>query len=98
LPRWCSSERHVFVHSARQIYLQQREPVSTLKTLSCRKWSSQNLTLFSQGNHVLAGAPSLIDGSLGDRNVVLQRSWIGLFGTTRLSFDIEDLSNWRYWV
>jgi hypothetical protein len=46
---------------------------------------------------VLAGAPSLIDGSLGDRNVVLQCSRIGLFYTMRLSFDIEDLSNWRYW-
>jgi hypothetical protein len=45
-----------FFSSAVQAYLEQREPISTLKNPNCRKYSFQKLTPFSQGNNVLEAA------------------------------------------
>jgi hypothetical protein len=46
----------------------QREPISTLKILTCRKYSIQKLTKFSQGNNMLDAAASDIDGFLREIN------------------------------
>jgi hypothetical protein len=58
-------ENHVFLQlSAEYAYLCQRELISTLKNLSCRRYSFQKLTQFSQGNNVLDFPASNTDGSL----------------------------------
>jgi hypothetical protein len=51
-----------FFNSAEQAYLEQSEPVSTLKNLSCRTYSIQKPTQYSQGNNGLhAPAPNRND-------------------------------------
>jgi hypothetical protein len=47
-----------------QAYMQQNEPFFILKTMTCRNYSFQNLTQFSQENNVLDAAASNIDGFL----------------------------------
>jgi hypothetical protein len=42
--------------------MEQRDPMSTLKQLSCRKYSFQNLKPFSQGNNMLDAAASNTNG------------------------------------
>jgi hypothetical protein len=42
--------------------LEQTEPISTLKNLSCRKYSFQKLCQFSQGNNVLDAPASNTSG------------------------------------
>jgi hypothetical protein len=44
--------------------MEQRQPVSTLKSLSCRKYSFQKLTQFSEGNNVLDAPASNTNGFL----------------------------------
>jgi hypothetical protein len=61
-------------------YLKPRELVSTLNHQSCRKYSFQKLTRFSQGSSVLDAAPSITDGCLYKILEFLQFSWTGLFG------------------
>jgi hypothetical protein len=51
-------------HLAEFAYLEQTEPISTFKILSCRKYSFQKLTQFSQGNNVLENPASNTDGFL----------------------------------
>jgi hypothetical protein len=47
-------ERYMyFLNSAELAYLEQTDPISTLKRLSCRKYSFQKLTQFSPGNNML---------------------------------------------
>jgi hypothetical protein len=53
-----------FFNTAEESYLEQREPISTFKNLSCRKYSFLKLTRFSQGNTVLFAEASNIHGSL----------------------------------
>jgi hypothetical protein len=48
-----------FFNSAEYTYPEKTEPVSTLKTMICRKYSLQKQTQFSQVNKVLDG-PSFI--------------------------------------
>jgi hypothetical protein len=50
-----------FFKSAEQAYLKQREPIPTLKNLSCKMYSFQKLTQFSQGNNVLDAPASKTD-------------------------------------
>jgi hypothetical protein len=45
-------------------YLEQTEPMSTMKHISCRKYSFQKLTPFSQGNNVQDGSVSNTHGFL----------------------------------
>jgi hypothetical protein len=53
-----------FFNSAEYAYLQETQPISTLKLLSCRKYSSQKLIQFSQGNNVLNSPASNTRGFL----------------------------------
>jgi ABC-type uncharacterized transport system involved in gliding motility auxiliary subunit len=48
-------------NSAEHAYLKQKQPNFTLKHLSFRKYSFQNLNRVSQGNNVLDDADSNID-------------------------------------
>jgi hypothetical protein len=50
--------------------MEQREPIPTLKILTCRKYSFENLTEFSQEKNVLDTAASKIDGFLGEIKMV----------------------------
>jgi hypothetical protein len=47
-----------------QAYFKQKEPLSTLKQLSCSKYSFHKLTEFSKGSNVLGAVASNIDGFL----------------------------------
>jgi hypothetical protein len=49
---------------AEKAYLEQTEPISNVKQLSGRKYSFQKLNQLSQGNNMLDGAVSNIDGVL----------------------------------
>jgi hypothetical protein len=50
----------VFLNSAEQAHLEQRQTISTMKLLRFRKYSFKKFTQFSQGNSVLdAPAPSI---------------------------------------
>jgi hypothetical protein len=49
---------------AEESYLEQKEPIYTFKTMTCIKRSFQNLSQFWQGNYVLYGHASKIDGFL----------------------------------
>jgi hypothetical protein len=51
-----------FINSPEYTYLEQREPDSTFKNKSCRKYSFQKQSLFSQGNNVLHTAGTNLDG------------------------------------
>jgi hypothetical protein len=53
-----------FFNSAEKAYFLQTEPISTLKNLSCREYSFQKLTQFSQGNNVLDAPAFIKDGFL----------------------------------
>jgi hypothetical protein len=53
-----------FFNLGESSYLEQTEPISTLKTLSYRKYSFQQLTQFSQGNNILDAPASNTDGFL----------------------------------
>jgi hypothetical protein len=56
-----------YPNSAEEAYFQQREPISTLKPLSCNKYSFQKLSQFSQGGNVLDAPASNTGGfHLGD--------------------------------
>jgi hypothetical protein len=57
-------EIYEFPHLSQHTYLEQNDPISTLKTEICRKSSFQKLTLFSQGNNALDVAASNIDDFL----------------------------------
>jgi hypothetical protein len=70
--------RDTFLQLSQIAYLQ---PISTLKLLSCRKYSCQKLTQFSQGNNVLDVPASNADGFLSRGTCVSSTLWIGLFGT-----------------
>jgi hypothetical protein len=61
-----------FFNSAEQAYLEQNVCFSPLKTLIGRQYSFVKVTQFSQGNNVLAGPASNLDGFLsGDTCVSL---------------------------
>jgi hypothetical protein len=47
-----------------QAYLEENDPFHTLKTMTCRKYSIQNLIPFSQGNNAVNAAASDICGFL----------------------------------
>jgi hypothetical protein len=53
-----------FFYLSGEAYLEQNESFSTLKTLICRKYSSQKLTQLSQGTNVLDAPDSNIHGFL----------------------------------
>jgi hypothetical protein len=57
-------ETHVFLQSAEKAYLEQRETISILKYLSCRKHCIQKLTQHSQGINVVEAPASNTDGFL----------------------------------
>jgi hypothetical protein len=57
-------EVYVLLNSHEEPYLEQNDPLSTLKTVKSRNFSFQKLTLFSQGNNVLDAAASNIHGFL----------------------------------
>jgi hypothetical protein len=50
-----------FFNSAEYACLEQREPVSNLNNLSCRRYSFQKLTQFTQGNKVIDATASNTD-------------------------------------
>jgi hypothetical protein len=54
----------IFIKSAEMAYFEQTEPISTLKHLSCKKFSLQKLTQYLQRNNVLDAPASNTDGFL----------------------------------
>jgi hypothetical protein len=56
-----------FFNSAEYACLEQTEPISTLKNLSCRKYSFQEVTQFLQWNNVQDALTSNIDGFFLER-------------------------------
>jgi hypothetical protein len=65
------------------------EPMSTLKKLSCSKYSLQKLTQFSERNNVLDAPASNTDSCLWETHVFLKLRWIGIFGEKRPYFNFE---------
>jgi hypothetical protein len=56
-------ERYMYFYNLVEwAFLQQNEPISTLKTMIFRKYSFQKLTQFSEGNNVLDAPASNTDG------------------------------------
>jgi hypothetical protein len=53
-----------FFYSAEQASWEQTEPISTLRTMSFKKYSFPKLTQFSQGKNVLDAPASTSDGGL----------------------------------
>jgi hypothetical protein len=53
-----------FFNLAEESYLEQKEPVSTLKHLNFRRCSFQKVAQFPQGNNMLDAVASNIDGFL----------------------------------
>jgi hypothetical protein len=66
LQKWKVSlgEIHGFLQPGDQIYLEQREPKSTLKKQSCQTYLFQKVTQFSQGCNVLDTPASKPDAVL----------------------------------
>jgi hypothetical protein len=50
-----------FINSAEWAYVEQRDRISTLINLSCRKYSFEKLTQFLHGNNVLDASASNTD-------------------------------------
>jgi positive regulator of sigma E activity len=63
-------EIHVFLQLCRIAYLEQTEPVSTLKIVIFGKYSFQKLTQFSHGNNMLEALPFNTDGFLSSDTCV----------------------------
>jgi hypothetical protein len=78
-----------FINLAEYPYLEQREPISTLKNTSGQKNSFQKLTQLSQGNNVLGASASNTYGFLSRDTVFLQLSLIGLFVANRAYIHLE---------
>ena len=60
-----------FFNSAEDAYLEERETISILKYLSCRKHCIKKLTQYSQGINVLDAPASDTDGFLSEIHVFL---------------------------
>jgi hypothetical protein len=71
-------ETHLFHHLGCSVYLEKNEPFCTLKTMSCRKYSFQDLTQFSQEKHILDAPASSTDDVLLRESLFHQLSQIGL--------------------
>jgi hypothetical protein len=78
-----------FFNSAEYACLEQRQPVSTLKNLSCRKYSFQKLTQLSQGNNVLDAPAYDTNDFLGEIRLFCQLSWICLFWTKKACLHLK---------
>jgi hypothetical protein len=59
-----------FFKLGEKVYFEQNELFATMKTLTGRKYSSQKLTQFLQGNNVLDAPASNIDGFLSSKAYV----------------------------
>jgi hypothetical protein len=68
-----------FFKPAQHEYVEQGEPISTLRNLRGLKYSFQILTQLSQRNNVLHAAASNLDGFLLDIHGFLQFTWMCLF-------------------
>jgi hypothetical protein len=79
-----------FFNSVEYAYLEQTEPISTLKHLSCRKYSFQKRIQFSQGNNVFDAPACNKDGFFQEIHLFLQLSQRGLFGTKWALLHIEN--------
>jgi hypothetical protein len=53
-----------FFNSAKYVYLEQTEHISTLETMLCRMYYFQKLTQFTQGNDVVDAPSSKTKGFL----------------------------------
>jgi hypothetical protein len=51
-------------NSSEKAYWEQTQPITTLETMVCRKYSFQRVSEFSQGNNLLEAAASNMDGFL----------------------------------
>jgi hypothetical protein len=78
------------------VYVEQTELMFTLKILSCRNYSFQNINRFSQGNNMLGAAVSSIDGLFGEIHVFLQLGWRGLFAGKQPYLHLEHPSFRKY--
>jgi hypothetical protein len=85
-----SLERYMcFCNSYEKAYVEQREPISTLKNLRGRKYSFLKLTHITQGTNVLDDPANNTVFFFWHIDVFLQLSWIGLFGRKRAYLNIE---------
>jgi hypothetical protein len=61
-----------FFNSAEGAYLEESEPILTMKNVSHRKYPCAKHTQFSQGKNMLHATASSTDGILGEINMFLQ--------------------------
>jgi hypothetical protein len=95
LTQMCFLERYMCVHnSAAYTYLEQIEPISTLKNLSCGKYSFHKLPQISQVNNVLDAFPLQHIAFFRQIQVFLKLSWIGLFWT-KTGYRHLEKPNWQ---
>jgi hypothetical protein len=80
-------------NSPEYAYLEQNEPLSTLKIVICSRDSFQNLTQFSIGKNVLGASSFNTDGCLWTDTCVLQISLIAIFWT---SWSFSHLENYDF--
>jgi hypothetical protein len=86
-----SLERYMgFFNSDEYTYLEQTEPISTLKHQSCRKESFVTLTQFSQGKNVLMLLILWHMVFYQKIHVFLLLRWIGLLGTKWAFWHLEN--------
>ena len=77
-------------------YWEQRENLTILKIVPCRKYSFPKLTQYSQWNKVLDAPSSIKDCFLWEIHVFLQLNCIDLFGTQRDYLHLENRKMQRY--
>jgi hypothetical protein len=72
-----------------QGYLEKTDPISTLKVLSYRKYSFQNVNWFSQRHNMLHAAASNLVVVFLATYMFSHFGWIGLFGGKKLYLHLE---------
>jgi hypothetical protein len=85
-----------FFNSPEYAYLEETEPISTLKNLSCRKYSFQKLTQFSLGNNVLDAPASNTISFLLRETDVSSTQLNSLFGAKCACLHLENSDVGKY--
>jgi hypothetical protein len=83
-------EKHLCITFTKQSYFEQTEYLFNMKIQIWTMYSYQKLTQFSKRNSVLVAPAPNMDGFFADRNVFLQLSWIGLFGTKGATLHLQN--------
>jgi hypothetical protein len=85
-----------FINSPLKAYLEPREPISTWKSLCCRKYSLQKLTQYSQGNNVVDAPVSAQMIFFWDIHVFVRLSLIAYLEHNENFFALKTLIGRKY--